>query len=151
STSYQAMRSGLEASPKRYRYTGKERDDETGLYYHGARYYASWIGRWTSADPISIRDGINVFVYSGNRPINHIDPDGKQAKAITGGTTIRTYDENGRVASVTHEGIGPDGKQAQVITGGTTIKTYDKNGRVASVTHESFDPDGTQAKVITGE
>ena len=39
STSYQAVRAGLEA-PKRYRYTGKERDTETGLYYHGARYYA---------------------------------------------------------------------------------------------------------------
>ena len=41
-------------SRKRYRYTGKERDEETGLYYHGARYYAPWLGRWTAADPIGL-------------------------------------------------------------------------------------------------
>ena len=44
STSYQAVRKELEAPPKRCRYTGKERDDETGIYYYGARYYASWLG-----------------------------------------------------------------------------------------------------------
>ena len=40
STSYQAGPSAAEVSLKRYRFTGKERDDETGLYYHGARYHA---------------------------------------------------------------------------------------------------------------
>jgi hypothetical protein len=38
SSTYQAVRSQTE-TPKRYRYTGKERDEESGLYYHGARYY----------------------------------------------------------------------------------------------------------------
>ena len=51
STSYQAVRSQTE-TPKRYRYTGKERDEESGLNYHGARYYAPWLGRWMSCDPI---------------------------------------------------------------------------------------------------
>ena len=41
-------------TPKRYRYTGKERDEENGLYYHGARYYAPWLGRWTSCDPAGL-------------------------------------------------------------------------------------------------
>ena len=50
STSYQAVRSQTE-TPKRYRYTGKERDEESGLYYHGARYYAPWFGRWMSVSP----------------------------------------------------------------------------------------------------
>lgn len=50
STSYQAVGSQTE-TPKRYRYTGKERDADNGLYYHGARYYAAWLGRWTSPDP----------------------------------------------------------------------------------------------------
>ena len=35
---------------KRYRFTGKERDEESGLYYH-ARYYAPWLGRWMSPEP----------------------------------------------------------------------------------------------------
>ncbi|MBK8943481.1 MAG: hypothetical protein IPM79_39265 [Polyangiaceae bacterium] len=32
-------------------------DEETGLYYPGARYYAAWLGRWTSADPLGIGAG----------------------------------------------------------------------------------------------
>ena len=51
STSYQAVRSQTE-TPKRYRYTGKERDEESGLYYHGARYYTPWLGRWAACDPM---------------------------------------------------------------------------------------------------
>ncbi len=50
SSTYQAVRSQTETA-KRYRYTGKERDEESGLYYHGARYYAPWLGRWASCDP----------------------------------------------------------------------------------------------------
>ena len=50
STSYQAVRSQTE-TPKRYRYTGKERDEESGLYYHGARYYAPWLARWIAVIP----------------------------------------------------------------------------------------------------
>ncbi len=50
-SSYQAMRSQTE-TPKRYRYTGMERDEETGFNYHRARYYALWLGRWVSADPL---------------------------------------------------------------------------------------------------
>jgi RHS repeat-associated protein len=52
STSYQAGRSAAEASLKRYRYSGKERDEESGLYYQGARYYLPWLGRWAATDPI---------------------------------------------------------------------------------------------------
>ena len=55
SSSYQAVRSQTETA-KRYRYTGKVRDEESGFNYHGARYYASWLGRWTAADPIRIQD-----------------------------------------------------------------------------------------------
>lgn len=43
STAYQAVRSQTE-TPKRYRYTGMERDEESGFYYHGARYYAPLLG-----------------------------------------------------------------------------------------------------------
>jgi RHS repeat-associated protein len=75
-TSYRAMRSGLDAAAGRFRYTGMERDEETGLAQHGARYYAAWLGRWTSADPIGIEDGVNRFAYAGNRPIGSNDTTG---------------------------------------------------------------------------
>src|SRR5262245_37104369 len=42
-SAYRSARSGVEVSARRYRYVGKERDDETGLYHMGARYYASWL------------------------------------------------------------------------------------------------------------
>jgi RHS repeat-associated protein len=78
STSYQAVRSGVEVSPKRYRYTGMERDEESGFSYHGARYYATWLGRWTANDPISLRGGINQYEYSSSNPIIFTDTNGLQ-------------------------------------------------------------------------
>ena len=42
-TSYRSGRTETEVALKRYKYVGKERDEETGLYYYGARYYAAWI------------------------------------------------------------------------------------------------------------
>ena len=50
-TAVLASRSQTDVQRKTYRYTGKERDAATGLYYFGARYYAPWSGRWISADP----------------------------------------------------------------------------------------------------
>ncbi len=75
STSYQAVRSQTETA-KRYRYTGKERDEESGLYYHGARYYAPWLGRWTKCDPAGFGDGLNLFAMTRNNPIIFHDPTG---------------------------------------------------------------------------
>jgi RHS repeat-associated protein len=77
STSYQAGRTAAEVSLKRYRYTGKERDEETGLYYHGARYYAPWLAVWTSADhsPV-LSHGLNLYAYVAGNPIKYIDPSG---------------------------------------------------------------------------
>jgi len=78
STSYQAVRSQT-GTPKRYRYTGKERDEETGVYYHGARYYACWLARWISADPAKLVDGVNIYTYSVCNPMRYKDPTGTQA------------------------------------------------------------------------
>lgn len=72
-TAFQAKNAGIKAAAKRYRYTGMERDEESGLEYHSARYYLPWLGRWTSADPIGIEDGINIYRYSGNRPVGSSD------------------------------------------------------------------------------
>lgn len=75
-TAWQAGRSVAEVSLKRYRYCGLERDDESGLGYHGARYYAPWLGRWTSADPTGVADGPNVYAYATNSPVVLYDPSG---------------------------------------------------------------------------
>jgi len=61
---------------KRYRFTGKERDEESGLYYHGARYYAPWLARWVSCDPKGMVEGINLHSYVNCNPIRLHDPTG---------------------------------------------------------------------------
>ncbi|MFC0773418.1 SpvB/TcaC N-terminal domain-containing protein [Terrimonas alba] len=82
STAYQATRNQTE-TPKRYRYTGKERDEESGLEYHGARYYAVWLGRWVSCDPEGISDGVNIYSYVNNFPIVFYDQNGRESKKYT--------------------------------------------------------------------
>jgi RHS repeat-associated protein len=75
----------VEAPDRRYRYTGKEKDEETALYYHGARYYACWLGRWTAPDPSGLVDGPNRYAYVGNSPISKADPTGRTE---VGGLTV---------------------------------------------------------------
>ena len=59
-----------------FRFTGKEYDEETGLYYYGARYLDPKRGRWMSSDPAM--DGMNWYEYGGNNPIYYVDPDGRE-------------------------------------------------------------------------
>jgi len=97
STSYQAVRSQTE-TPKRYRYTGKERDEESGLYYHGARYYAAWVGRWVGCDPIGLGGGVNVYQAVSGNPIKLADPTGLDGalppgELLPGGVGDRTPEQ----------------------------------------------------------
>lgn len=87
-TAYQAKNATIKAAAKRYRYTGMERDEETGLEYHSARYYLPWLGRWCSSDPIGLQAGLNFYTYVKNNPITSLDPSG------TDGETCGVWDEN---------------------------------------------------------
>jgi RHS repeat-associated protein len=94
-----------------YKFTGKERDAETGLDYFGARYYSSGLGRWVSADwsaaPIAVPyadfgdpQSLNLYTYVRNIPTTGMDPDGhcdnwfcqaaKEQLHIQGGVAIGT-------------------------------------------------------------
>lgn len=86
STSYQAVRSQTE-TPKRYRYTGMERDEENGLNYHGVRYYAPWLGRWTSCDPSGIAGGVNLYGFGKSNPVAFVDTDGREPRVVSTSTT----------------------------------------------------------------
>jgi RHS repeat-associated protein len=94
-----------------YRFTGKERDEETGLYYYGARYLDAKASRWLSADPAlgeyipgapvdeeaRKRNGnlpgmggvynlinLHLYHYAGNNPVKYTDPDGRIDKKVYG-------------------------------------------------------------------
>lgn len=109
STSYQLHTNDTEVSLKRYKYVHKERDDETGLYYYGARYYAAWLCRFVSVDPLKDqRWWVSTFNFVQNNPINRTDPDGK----------TDFYNEQGKK-------VGTDGKddgEISILTSKEDIK-----------------------------
>jgi RHS repeat-associated protein len=78
------------------RFTGKERDADTGLDYFGARYYASRTGRFTTVDPLMNTEAAltdpqrwNRYAYSLNNPLRYIDPDGRDVLAIGHGVNYK--------------------------------------------------------------
>src|SRR5439155_21758093 len=81
-SSYQAVPNQTDVA-KRFRFSGKELDVENGLYYFGARYYASWMGRWTAPDPV-VQPHYR-YAYANNNPVRFVDPDGHQIALPAGG------------------------------------------------------------------
>jgi RHS repeat-associated protein len=111
-TAYQAKNCDVKAVAKRYRYTGKERDDESGLYYHGARYYVAWLGRWCAVDPLESKyAGWSPYHYVRCNPVMDTDSTGMggdndsisaPVSELTGQTATYTdvfnyYDSNGNI------------------------------------------------------
>jgi RHS repeat-associated protein len=82
-TSFRSATGIADVSLKRYRFTGKERDAETGFCYFGARYYAAWLGRWASSDPSGFVDGPNLYTYVRNNPVSRRDPVGRASTGKT--------------------------------------------------------------------
>jgi RHS repeat-associated protein len=81
--------------PQPLRFTGKERDAETGLDYFGARYYGSRIGRFTTVDPaleqqraLADSQRWNRYAYANNNPFRYVDPDGRSPKLVTSAIKI---------------------------------------------------------------
>src|SRR5439155_24676810 len=73
----------------RYGFTGRERDDVTGLQYNRARWYDPAIGRFISEDPIGLTGGdVNLYGYVRNNSINYRDPSGKIIPIIVGGIVV---------------------------------------------------------------
>ena len=65
-----------ETGSSSYTYTGKQQDN-TGLYYYGARYYDANLGRFTQLDPILSADD-SPYVYVSNNPLKFVDPTGEE-------------------------------------------------------------------------
>lgn len=78
-TSLFSSRSESEADYKYHRYSNKERDNLTGLYDYGFRYYAPWLCRWISPDPLGAADGLNAYCMVHNNPVTYRDTAGLMA------------------------------------------------------------------------
>jgi len=107
------------------RFTGKERDQETGFDYFGARYYGSPFARFTTPDPITawkqnLQDPQrwNRYAYALNNPFRYSDPDGRCAApaGIGGGVgfCVEAF-----IASATIGGVGLGDNRAFSATDGS--------------------------------
>jgi RHS repeat-associated protein len=106
SSTYQAARSQTETA-KRYRYTGKERDEETGFSYHGARYYSPWLGRWTATDPLWRESRWTDYMLSDIGDGDVSDSDVSRRTASIADVNLYAY-VNGRViVAVDRSGLSP--------------------------------------------
>ena len=83
-------------SKKRYRYNGKERDGESGYYEYGQRYYAPWLCRFVSVDPIAEKfPHLSSYNYASNRPVTSMDMEGLQAQDEPDNSPVTTKNESG--------------------------------------------------------
>jgi len=121
-----------------YKFTGKERDTESGNDYFGARYYASSMGRMLSPDPVFISadriadpQGLNLYAYGRNNPLTITDPTGLDFYQM-----CQTSDHSGcgQVDNGSAKGIWVQGT---TDSNGFTANriTNDENGNLVDVAH----------------
>jgi RHS repeat-associated protein len=114
----------------RQKFTQKERDNETGLDYFGARYYANTQGRFTSIDPLMASastidpQSLNRYSYVRNRPLGSIDPNGMDDCEI--GKTC-SYAENDWATNGNHP------EQGQIQVSVTIVDTSDQTSLDAPI------------------
>ncbi len=81
-------------SRKRYRFTGKERDEESGLAYFAARYYSPGLARWLTCDPALASPARSAFEYSASNPVCRVDPrgtDDRKPETTSGADLVPSY------------------------------------------------------------
>jgi RHS repeat-associated protein len=123
-------------------FTGKERDQESGLDYFGARYYGSTMGRFLSPDsaadevlsvPIPFADlknpqSLNLYSYVGNNPLSRVDPDGHDyTVCATGQPCVHLTDQQyyDAIHGAGNNGINapPFGQSGNITCGGAVCGT----------------------------
>ena len=80
-----------------YKFNGKEKDDETGYSYYGARYYTDRLSIWLSVDPLADKyPHLSPYAYCADNPVMLVDPDGRDwedadGNKITDHSKIKAY------------------------------------------------------------
>jgi RHS repeat-associated protein len=89
-----------------YLFNAKELDEDTGLYYYGARYYDPRVSLWLSPDPLAEKyPWISPYVYCRNNPINRIDPTGMKDTTFVAGKDKPITEQQGTATPIRN----PDG------------------------------------------
>ena len=98
-----------------YLFNAKEFDEETGLYYYGARYYNPRLSIWISPDNLQEKlPEFSTYTYTHNNPIKYIDPDGNipvetvwdAANVALGVSTLIDNIKQGNVGAAVVDGLG---------------------------------------------
>jgi RHS repeat-associated protein len=84
---------GSLADANTYRYSSKDYDRNSGMYYYGFRFYEPNFQRWLNRDPIGENGGFNLYRFNHNRPIVEVDPLGFGPNIITDGSS--SYSSSG--------------------------------------------------------
>jgi RHS repeat-associated protein len=122
-----------------YKFNGKELDEETGLYYYGARYYDPRTSIWLSVDPLAEKfPSHSPYSFCFNNPLRFVDPDGRAPddwKRNIYGQVV--YDKTLTSTSLLGFGETYLGKTYEDVTffgvcGLNTYNYYQENGNVIS-------------------
>ncbi len=137
-TNFVAGNSQTEVNLKEYRHSGKERDDTTGLFYYGARYYAPWLGRWMSCDPLTTEE---TPWEERSDQTNAADED---AGSEESGTTNKHNDESmDEVREDQTMLFQSDGTNLYVYVSNNPLVLFDPDGRAPQVVGRIYVIEGT--------
>ena len=134
------MDSTIKAASKRYRFTGKERDEESGLNYHGARYYAPWLCRWVSVDPLEGKySPWSSYHYGFCNPVTYNDPTGMGSQEQT--YTVKKGDNLSTIAKSHNVSVDivkwNEIKDPNVIQAGAQLTMVDQDKTTENIVIES--------------
>ncbi|MCA1642339.1 MAG: RHS repeat-associated core domain-containing protein [Acidobacteria bacterium] len=140
---------GYAGDSVRQKYTGYERDAETGLNFAEARYHSDVQGRFTSVDPLSSSakltdpQSLNRYAYVGNSPVVFSDPSGMNAQP--GSFNIHNY-SGGMAAEMHSEGLSP-WPDVPVETAVEAVESGDPSGTVMHEAGHSLAVDSNNQNV----
>ena len=125
-----------------YKFNGKEFDQETGLYYYGARYMNPKTSLWYGVDPLAeMYPSVGCFCYSNNNPIVNIDPTGKSWEPVNEGGKVISLQDKEHIHSYKWVGYDKDVK-GNFIPKPNTVETayvFGKEG-MTTLSSENYKP-----------
>ena len=114
-----------------YLFNAKEFDEETGMYYYGARYYEPRLSLWMSVDPLQEKyPNISTYCYAANNPIKFIDSDGRKLLFASG--TTEAFKQKFRAAIMYLHEHNADGIIAQIDKSSTIIYITERVGEASA-------------------